>query len=98
MQIVERLQCSSNTASGHNANSPWEGRADLPTIFCQFSVSTVDENLSIAFLFYLFIFFLKSFLLPFVLSFVVDSCSSCMVHASRRSFDLNRSRAKATSG
>lgn len=59
MQIVERLQCSSNTASGHNANSPWEGRAD-PTIFCQFSISTVDENLPIAFLFYLFFFFLKS--------------------------------------
>lgn len=59
MQIVERLQCSSNTASGHNANSPWEGRADLPTIFCQFSVSTVDENLPIAFLFYLFFFFFK---------------------------------------
>lgn len=59
MQIVERLQCSSNTASGHNANSPWEGRADLPTIFCQFSVSTVDENLPIAFLFYLFIFFFE---------------------------------------
>lgn len=82
------------------------GRADLPTIFCQCtlpsltllsSISTVDENCLSLFYFVFFSFFeelpppLRHRIRP--ISFPVDSL---VVHASRRSFDLNGSRAEST--
>lgn len=106
MQIVERLQCSSNTASGHNANSPREGGmisqlsfASVPFLpwpcFPPFPLS--NENCLSLFYFVFFSFFeelpppLRHRIRP--ISFPVDSL---VVHASRRSFDLNGSRAEST--
>lgn len=107
MQIVERLQCSSNTASGHNANSPREGG-----MISQLSFASVPFlpwpcfppfPLSMRIVYPFFILFFFSFFeeLPPPLrhrirpiSFPVDS--SFVVHVSRRSFDLNGSRAEST--